>query len=225
MELVEVNPLFERVAKERGFYSERLMQRIAEQGTVAGLEEVPDDIKRLWVCSHDIPYIWHVRMQVAFQRHTDNAVSKTINFPKEASVQDVKQAYLSAWREGLKGITVYRDTSRITQVLNISNSDPLKHSSDRSLAESRWSAPKKGVSAVSTGTVTSPPDKHESNFNNKVLALNAAARMLSGRIISGVSAVVDNISSGGCPECGTNSQSYARHEACLMCVSCGYTKC
>lgn len=118
-ELVEVNPLFEEVARERGFYSEALMQEIARAGIVSGNESVPEDVRRLFVCSHDISYREHVRMQVAFQRHTDNAVSKTINFRESATVDEVREAYLSAWREGLKGITVYRDNSRPLQVLNI----------------------------------------------------------------------------------------------------------
>lgn len=95
------------------------MQEIARAGIVSGNESVPEDVRRLFVCSHDISYREHVRMQVAFQRHTDNAVSKTINFRESATVDEVREAYLSAWREGLKGITVYRDNSRPLQVLNI----------------------------------------------------------------------------------------------------------
>ena len=89
MELLEINPLFEQVAKSRGFYSQELMRQIAEDGTVANIEAVPADVKELFVCSHDISYQWHVRMQVAFQKHIDNAVSKTINFPHDATVDDV----------------------------------------------------------------------------------------------------------------------------------------
>src|SRR5205814_617525 len=126
MELVDVNPLFEKMAKERGFYTPELMEKIAHYGTLAHIDEIPEDISRVWVCSHDISFEWHVRMQVAFQEHTDNAVSKTINFPNDAPVEDVREAYLSAWRMGLKGITVYRDTSRLSQVLNINRTDPLK---------------------------------------------------------------------------------------------------
>ncbi|MCC7531686.1 MAG: adenosylcobalamin-dependent ribonucleoside-diphosphate reductase, partial [Candidatus Melainabacteria bacterium] len=104
-ELVEVNPLFEEIARERGFYSSQLMQEIAHSGIVSNNESVPQDIRRLFVCSHDISYSEHVRMQVAFQKYTDNAVSKTINFPESATVEEVSAAYLAAWREGLKGIT------------------------------------------------------------------------------------------------------------------------
>ncbi|HEY9778151.1 MAG TPA: adenosylcobalamin-dependent ribonucleoside-diphosphate reductase [Planktothrix sp.] len=221
MELIDVNPLFERLAKERGFFSEELMQRIAQQGTVAHIDEVPADVKRLWVCSHDIPYIWHVRMQVAFQRHTDNAVSKTINFPYNASVEDVEQSYLAAWRLGLKGITVYRDASRASQVLNISQTDPLRRTSDSPVVAADFGTPKKGGSAASMGTVTSPPVKHE----NKLTSLHGAVRVLSGRIVSGISAVAEEICNGNCPECGTSTQFHARAESCLLCLSCGYTKC
>jgi len=225
MELIDVNPLFEQVAREKGFYSEELMQRIAEEGTIENIDAVPDQVKRVWVCSHDIPYIWHVRMQVAFQRHTDNAVSKTINFPHTATIVDVKEAYLAAWRSGLKGITVYRDGSRITQVLNISKTDPLKHASDKTIAEGRWGSLKKGGSAESMGTVTSPPVKHEANFKNNVVEITAAVKLLSGRIVASIAPVVDRISKNACPECGTGSEFQAHYESCLMCVACGYTKC
>lgn len=125
-ELIEVNPLFEQVARERGFYSDELMRKIAHTGTIAGFEEIPEDVRRVFVCAHDIDYLYHVRMQAAFQRYTDNAVSKTINFPHTATVDQVKAAYLAAWDLGLKGITVYRDASRSRQVLNIGRTDPLQ---------------------------------------------------------------------------------------------------
>ena len=125
-ELIEVNPLFEKTARDRGFYSRDLMERIAREGTLKEIEGIPEDIRKIWVCSHDISYQWHVRMQVAFQKFTDNAVSKTINLPNSAPVDDVREAYLAAWRQGLKGITVYRDASRVSQVLNIRKTDPLQ---------------------------------------------------------------------------------------------------
>ncbi len=116
--LVEVNPIFEKIAKERGFYSEGLMQRIAEHGTVHGIPEVPEDVQRVFVTAHDIDPESHIEMQSAFQRHTDNAVSKTVNFANTATVEDVEKVYRLAYQTGCKGVTIYRDGSRDEQVLS-----------------------------------------------------------------------------------------------------------
>ncbi len=116
--LLEVNPHFERVARARGFYSEELMGKIAEKGTIAHFDEIPDDVKRIFVTSHDVKPEWHVKMQAAFQKFTDNAVSKTINLSKDATVDDVRDAYMQAFDLGCKGITIYRDGSRAEQVLS-----------------------------------------------------------------------------------------------------------
>ncbi len=123
--LIEVNPYFERVAKSRGFYSKELMERISETNSIADYDEIPDDVKRVFVTTHDVKPEWHVRMQAAFQKYTDNAVSKTINLPSEATEDDVHQAYETAFELGCKGITIYRDGSRAEQVLSTgSTSDP-----------------------------------------------------------------------------------------------------
>ena len=115
--LVEGNPYFEAVARSEGFYSEGLIEDIARTGTLEGLD-VPDWVKEVFRTSHDISPQWHVRMQGAAQDYTDNAVSKTINFPNTASVQDVSDAYMLAYELGCKGITVYRDGSKDGQVLS-----------------------------------------------------------------------------------------------------------
>jgi ribonucleoside-diphosphate reductase alpha chain len=117
--LVEVDPLFEEVAKARGFYSRELMEKIAESSSIENIEGIPEDVKRIFVTAHDISPEWHVRMQAAFQKCTHNATSKTINFPNEATIEDVRKAYLLAYELGCKGITIYRDKSREEQVLNI----------------------------------------------------------------------------------------------------------
>ena len=122
-ELVEVNPLFEKIAREREFYSEELMRKIAEQGSVRDMPEVPEDVRRIFCTALDIAPVWHVRMQAAFQRFTDNAVSKTVNFPEEATAEDVRLVYELAYREGCKGCTIYRYGSRDAQVLNVSGKD------------------------------------------------------------------------------------------------------
>jgi len=116
--LREVNKHFLAVAQREGFYSEELLDYLAAGGRLRHRPEVPDWAKRVFVTAHDIAPEWHVRMQAAFQRHTDNAVSKTINFPREASREDVARAYWLAYREGVKGITVYREGSREVSVLS-----------------------------------------------------------------------------------------------------------
>jgi len=107
--LTFVNPHFEAVARKRGFYSEALMDKVAEHGTLDGLGEVPEDVRRVFVTAHEIPPDWHVRMQAAFQKCTDNGVSKTINLPNSATVEDVAKAYQLAYDLGCLGITVFRD--------------------------------------------------------------------------------------------------------------------
>jgi ribonucleoside-diphosphate reductase alpha chain len=117
LEQIYINPAFEKIAKERKIYSEELMGKIADHGNLADLEEVPEDIKRVFVTAHDIKPVDHIKMQAAFQKHTDNAVSKTINFPREATVEDIKNAYILAYKLGCKGLTIYRDGSKENQVL------------------------------------------------------------------------------------------------------------
>jgi len=123
---IEVNPAFEAAAKAGGFYSEELMQKLAEGMHLADIAEVSDEVKRVFVTAHDIAVPWHVRMQSAFQCHTDNAVSKTVNFPKEASPDDVANVYMMAYDERLKGITIYRDGSREGQVLTTGKKEAPK---------------------------------------------------------------------------------------------------
>jgi len=117
--LIEVDPLFEEIARQRRFYSLELMQKIADCGSFKNIPEVPEDLKRIFVTAHDISPEWHVRMQAAFQKYVHNATSKTINFPHEATLDDVRKAYLLAYELDCKGITIYRDKSREEQVLNI----------------------------------------------------------------------------------------------------------
>ena len=118
MEMPDVNPEFVKLAKERGFYSEELMKKVAEHGSVRDVEEVPDDVRSVWVTSHDISSEWHVRMQAAFQKYTSMGISKTINLPNEATPEDVEDAYRQAYALNCKGIAVYRDGSRDAQVLS-----------------------------------------------------------------------------------------------------------
>jgi len=117
--LFETNPLFEMMAKERGFYSAKLLEEIAKTGSVQKIDEVPEDVKKVFVTALDIKPEWHVRMQAAFQKYTDNAVSKTVNMPTEATVDDVRMVYELAWKLKCKGVTVFRYGSKPEQVLYI----------------------------------------------------------------------------------------------------------
>jgi ribonucleoside-diphosphate reductase alpha chain len=115
----ETNPAFEVIAKARGFWSEALLEKIsADGGSVAHCDEVPADVKSAFRVSHDISPEYHIKMQAAFQRHLDNAVSKTVNFPKEATKEDVEKVFLLAFEMKTKGVTIYRDGSRDEQVLS-----------------------------------------------------------------------------------------------------------
>lgn len=116
--MVEVNPHFEMIAKERGFYCKELMERIAEAGSIQDFEEIPDDVKAIFRTSHDVSPEDHIRMQATWQKYTDNAVSKTINLSHDAARDDIRKAYLTAYELRCKGVTVYRDGCRAEQVLS-----------------------------------------------------------------------------------------------------------
>jgi len=190
-ELVEVNPLFEEIAKERGFYSPELMEEIAQSGIVSGNQAVPEDVRRLFVCSHDISYAEHVRMQVAFQKHTDNAVSKTINFRESATIDEVREAYLAAWRDGLKGITVYRDNSRPRQVLNLASTGKKSGGSE---------------GGGRRGECCDSPEAGETAEESACLSPRAES-MKTASISRNTEATTRKVSLPGLPKSGFNSQS------------------
>jgi len=155
-ELFEINPMFEDISRKRGFYSEELMREIAARGSISDIPEIPDDIKRIFITSHDITPEVHVRMQAAFQEFTDNAVSKTVNFPQSATPENVRTVYLMAYDLDLKGVTVYRYGSRDEQVLSLGktngNNDDSASAEKKSGGEtSSWRSPRPRPS-VTIGT-------------------------------------------------------------------------
>lgn len=135
--LPELNPVLARTLQARGLLTTENMRRIAAEGTLANLDDIPADLRRVFVCAHDIAPEAHIRMQAAFQRHTDNAVSKTVNFPHNATPEDVRRVFLLAWQEGCKGVTVYRDGSRDAQVLQLGTQEQAQETP----AVRRWHSP------------------------------------------------------------------------------------
>ncbi|MCZ7649453.1 MAG: adenosylcobalamin-dependent ribonucleoside-diphosphate reductase [Planctomycetota bacterium] len=120
--LVEVNPIFKEAARQRGFYSDELMDKLATVGTLHHIDGVPEDVKHAFVCAHDITPEWHIRMQAAFQKHCDSSISKTTNFPESATEDEVRAIYNLAYDTGCKGVTVYRDGCRKNQPMALKNS-------------------------------------------------------------------------------------------------------
>ncbi|MBW3004831.1 hypothetical protein KY310_03285, partial [Candidatus Woesearchaeota archaeon] len=118
-QMLEVNKLFEEIARQRGFYTKDLFAKIAKEGSVQNVKGVPTDVKKIFKTALEIKPEWHVKMQAAFQKYTDNAVSKTVNLPEDATLDDVQKVYLLAHKLKCKGVTVYRYGSKKEQVLYI----------------------------------------------------------------------------------------------------------
>ncbi len=125
-EMLEINPIFKDYAVKHGFYSEDLMKEIAKTGSVAHVAGVSEEVKKIFVTAHDVSPYWHVKMQAAFQLHTDNAVSKTVNFEEHATRKDIEEAYVLAYENNLKGITVYRNNSRQFQPMNLDDKKKME---------------------------------------------------------------------------------------------------
>jgi len=152
--LIEVNALFEEVAKRDGFYSRKLMEEIAKKGSIRDIEDVPEKYKKIFVTSHDIAPLWHIRMQAVFQKYTDNAVSKTVNFPHDAAKDEVREVYMLAFKLGCKGVTIYRDKSREEQVLNINTTDSTKKEANAVELIDKKSVAPRPRPVVTNGTTT-----------------------------------------------------------------------
>jgi ribonucleoside-diphosphate reductase alpha chain len=138
--LVEVNDTFRTVAEQRGFLRDGLFDELAASGSLAHVEDVPEDVKRIFVCAHDISPEWHARMQAAFQRHCDSSISKTINFPNDAPLEHVEKIYQLSYELGCKGVTVYRDGCRDTQPMVLKANDEKKQAATAQIDESKEEA-------------------------------------------------------------------------------------
>ncbi|MBI9076504.1 MAG: vitamin B12-dependent ribonucleotide reductase [Desulfatibacillum sp.] len=275
--LHEFHPLFEEMAKDQGFYSEDLAKNIALEGSIQEMTTIPKEVRRLFKTSHDISPDWHVNIQAAFQKYTDNAVSKTVNFPHSATREDVDKVFRLARETGCKGVTIYRDGSRDHQVLSVaSKSDSLALSTGELAPRARPIRTHGVTERVQTGcgrlyvTVNSDEQGMAEVFAQMGKTggcassqTEAAGRLISLALRSGVKpdAIIKQIKGircpspawqngkmvlscpdaigqvlqhctgagdekelavGQCPDCG---ESLAHESGCLVCHSCGFSKC
>ena len=231
LKLNEVNPVFAAFAHEAGFYSDGLIDFLAQGGRLRDRDDVPDLAKAVFVTAHDIAPQWHVRMQAAFQQHCDNAVSKTINFPQAATFDDVAAAYHLAYQEGCKGITIYRDGSRAGQVLShvadgegiaASGSDETKRI--QASASQASTASGAGLSQTSPAALTLRGQSPVAAARRRPSAVRDSKAGGKGRYVAPRPALPfsEVASAAPCPDCGSN---LVFAEGCLTCRSCGFTKC
>ena len=155
-EMLEVNPVLKETLERRGIYSEELMHRIAKEGSIAHIEEIPADVRTVFVCAHDVSPVYHIRMQAAFQHNVDNAVSKTVNFSRDATREDVAEVYRLAYELGCKGVTIYRDGSRDSQVLNIGHVNKAESAEEAQAAAKNAPALTAAAPQKQTGVTTTP---------------------------------------------------------------------
>jgi len=221
-ELLEVHPIFEKVVKERGIYSIELMRKIARTGSVANLEEVPEDMRRIFVTAHNITPEWHIRIQAAFQKYTDNAVSKTINFPNSATPEDVEKVYWLAYKLGCKGVTVYRDGSRENQVLSIKHDEAKSEKAEENpenptvettpsveLTAEPLPTPIPAIAEVAVASAKIEARGGESTIANQIdgtpssysLSSNASGLSIAAMRDGGIFKKASAEESGGCPKC------------------------
>lgn len=135
--LIEINPIFERIMAEHDLLSQELLELVATEGSISQIDQIPDHLRQILVTAHDIEPKWHIEMQAAFQEFTDNAVSKTVNFPQSATKEQIEEVYNLAYKLGCKGVTVYRSGSREGEVLTVGSNDPKNHSETNVSAKPR----------------------------------------------------------------------------------------
>ena len=214
-EFVEINPYFEQVARSRGFFSAELMRELAEGKRIKDVANIPEDIKDIFVSAYDISPEWHVRIQAAFQKYTNSAVSKTVNFPMEATPEDIAKVYMLAYHEKLKGITIYRDRSRDKQVLTVGKETEEKEEVRKKLSPRKRPKVTRGITErVSTGCgslyVTVNFDEHGiaevfttlgKSGGCAAAQLEAISRLISSSIRSGIEldSIVKHLRGIRCP--------------------------
>jgi len=189
------------------------IQQVMQHGSARHADKVPQEIGAVFATAHDIAWEWHVRMQAAFQKYTDNAVSKTINFPSDATMDQIRQAYLMAWQAGCKGITVYRDKSKSVQVLSAgSGGEQTEGKGAQTTSKSTAKTSKKESTQIMQSKLRHTPLKDREDF----------ASLMAREVKRADSLVLDAEGPEHCPECNTEM---TEQEGCNLCRNCGYSKC
>lgn len=248
--MTAVHPHFVALAQARGFYSDALLAAVADRGTLADIPGIPPDVRRLFKTALEIAPEWHVRMQAAFQRHTDNGVSKTINLPATATVTDVRQAYQLAYDLGCKGVTIYRDRSRESQVLHLPGSPPPgEPEAGRPPVLSGHTHQVHTPAGPAFVTVNRSPDGHPAEVfavgpheGREAELLSTVCRLATLCLHAGMQleALVEElqhadalshaigdvlqkyVNPAACPACGA---ALTRAAGCETCAACGFTPC
>jgi ribonucleoside-diphosphate reductase alpha chain len=210
--LLEINPKFEKIAREKGFYSEKLMHQLAKAGTIQNFDLIPDNVKKLFITAYDLSPEKHLRIQAAFQKYVDMSVSKTINLPFEADIDDVAKIYMLAYDLGCKGITVFRTGSRTTQVITVGDSSK---SGFKTFAIEECPAPMPEPELIKR------IDEDQLNMFASIQAIGKT------EIEPDVDEIIFDIPTTyaeeiSCPECGEGTLIVG---ACSVCRHCGYSKC
>lgn len=200
--LIYINGHLEQELKRLELWNDEVIKEIERTGSVQGIQEIPEETRRVFVTAMDISAEDHIHMQAAFQEHVDNSISKTINFPNNATREDVRQGYIMAWEAGLKGCTVYRDGSRAEQVLNLHKEEKKEETPEGNQPELI------GASIISSNfeEVAPPPIGNSESEDREHLSLNKK----------------EIIASKKCPECSGQIQVA---EGCMLCLSCGFSVC
>lgn len=232
VQLTYVNKHLERALKAAGCWSEAIKDEIVRSGTLQHIPEIPEHVKKVFVTSMDITAEDHIMMQAAFQKHCDNAISKTVNFPYSATKEDVLQGYLLAWKMGCKGCTVYRDGSREYQVLNLNKDDASKKEEPNPNAGITDEMPMNDGPKVATGGGTEVSERVAMLQNERVaepstmtetVTMNITSPLSNGSVTSTtIMGKKEVIVSGKCPECGSG---LSISEGCYTCLSCGVSAC
>lgn len=221
--LMYVNPHLEKELKKHDLYRDEIIQEIQKTGTVQHITKIPAETRKVFVTSMDISADDHIKMQAAFQKHVDNSISKTINFPNSATREDVRKGYVMAWENGLKGCTVYRDGSRQEQVLNLHQEETVVESELQATefeAPEISGQPEQSRIEIEETTITTyeevspPPITEISETEGREHKSVAAATVSFNK--------KDVIKSNKCPECSSSIQVA---EGCMLCLSCGFSAC